>query len=136
MNSNSNSVVLVRKRTIPTERPQPAGEVSANLADRGCCVVSTTDPHGRNLGFLDPEPLLFHSSNSSVILTSLSGPRSRPTTSQKIWVLHELVKFNENRSALFQKIAALYFGAHLKGPIFLELECLYSPSTDLKWTDS
>jgi hypothetical protein len=24
-----NSVVLVRKRTIPTERPQPVGEVSA-----------------------------------------------------------------------------------------------------------
>jgi hypothetical protein len=28
-----------------------------------------------NLGFLDPEPLLFHSSSSSVILTRLSGPR-------------------------------------------------------------
>jgi hypothetical protein len=27
-----NSVVLVRKRTIPTERPQPAGEVSANFS--------------------------------------------------------------------------------------------------------
>jgi hypothetical protein len=27
-----NSVVLVRKRTILTERPQPAGEVSANLS--------------------------------------------------------------------------------------------------------
>jgi hypothetical protein len=26
-----NSMVLVRKRTIPTERPQPAGEVSANF---------------------------------------------------------------------------------------------------------
>jgi hypothetical protein len=39
-----NSVVLVRKRTIPTERP-------ATLADRGCRVVSATDPHGRNLGF-------------------------------------------------------------------------------------
>jgi hypothetical protein len=26
-----NSVVLVRKRTIPTERPQPVGEVSANF---------------------------------------------------------------------------------------------------------
>jgi hypothetical protein len=77
-----NSVVLVRKRTIPTERPQPAGEVSA---DGGCRVVSATDPHGRNLGFLDPEPLLFHSSSSSIILTKLSGPRSRPTTSQKIW---------------------------------------------------
>jgi hypothetical protein len=27
-----NSVVLVRKRTIPTERPQPAGEDSANFS--------------------------------------------------------------------------------------------------------
>jgi hypothetical protein len=35
------------------------------LADRGCRVVSATDPHGRNLGFLDPEPLLFQSSSSS-----------------------------------------------------------------------
>jgi hypothetical protein len=49
-----NSVVLVRKRTIPTKRPQPADEVSANLTDGGCRVVSATDPHGRNLGFLDP----------------------------------------------------------------------------------
>jgi hypothetical protein len=31
------------------------------------------------------EPLLFLSSNSSVVLTRLNGPRSRPTTSQKIW---------------------------------------------------
>jgi hypothetical protein len=27
-----NSVVLVRKRTIPTQRPQPADEVSANFS--------------------------------------------------------------------------------------------------------
>jgi hypothetical protein len=27
-----NSVVLVRKRTIPTERPQPADKVSANFS--------------------------------------------------------------------------------------------------------
>jgi hypothetical protein len=32
-----------------------------------------------------PEPLLFLSSSSSVVLTRLSGLRSRPTTSQKIW---------------------------------------------------
>jgi hypothetical protein len=38
-----------------------------------------------NLDFLDSEPLPFHSSSSSVILTRLSGPRSRPTTYQKIW---------------------------------------------------
>jgi hypothetical protein len=42
-------------------------------------------PTAVNLGFLDPEPLLFRSSSSSVILTRLSGHRSRPTTSQKIW---------------------------------------------------
>jgi RNase P subunit RPR2 len=27
-----NSVVLVRKRTIPTERPQPVGKISANFS--------------------------------------------------------------------------------------------------------
>jgi hypothetical protein len=31
-NKHKNSVVLVRKRTIPTERPQPADEVSANFS--------------------------------------------------------------------------------------------------------
>jgi hypothetical protein len=44
-------------------------------------VVSETYPTAVNLSFLDPEPLLLHSSSSSVILTRLSGPRSRPTTS-------------------------------------------------------
>jgi hypothetical protein len=41
------------------------------------------------LGFLDLKPLLFHSSSSTVIFTRLSGPRSRPTTSQKIWERQE-----------------------------------------------
>ena len=42
------SVALVRERTIPTERPPPVGEVSANfLQIEGCHVVSATDPHGR-----------------------------------------------------------------------------------------
>jgi hypothetical protein len=48
-----NSMARVRERTIPTERPQLVGEVIANFADRGCHVVSVTDPYGRNLGFLD-----------------------------------------------------------------------------------
>jgi len=43
-----NSVALVRERTIPTERPPPVGEVSANfLRVEGCHVVSATGPHGR-----------------------------------------------------------------------------------------
>jgi hypothetical protein len=35
--------------------------------------------------FSRPEPLLFLPSSSSIVLTTLSGPRSRLTTSQKIW---------------------------------------------------
>jgi hypothetical protein len=42
-----NSVALDRKRTIPTERPPLFGEVSVNLADRGCRVFIATDPHSR-----------------------------------------------------------------------------------------
>jgi hypothetical protein len=42
---HSDSVGLVRERTIPTERPPLVGEVSA---ERGAA-----DPYGRNLGFLD-----------------------------------------------------------------------------------
>jgi hypothetical protein len=42
-----NSVALVRKRTIPTERPQLVGEVVPTFADRRCRVVSATNSHGR-----------------------------------------------------------------------------------------
>jgi hypothetical protein len=77
-------MALVRKRTIQKERPPLVGEVSAKLEDR-CRVVSALDPTAVNLGVLDPQPLLFHSYNSSVILMRLSGPRSRLTTFQKIW---------------------------------------------------
>jgi hypothetical protein len=38
-----------------------------------CRVVGASDPLGRNLG------------TSSIVLTRLSGPRSRPTISLKIW---------------------------------------------------
>jgi hypothetical protein len=71
---------------IPTERPPLVGEVNANIlriegvawsAQRILTVV--------NLDILDPEPLLFHSSSSALTLTRLNGPRSRLTTSQKIW---------------------------------------------------
>jgi hypothetical protein len=40
---------------------------------------------GRNLGFLDRSRYFLLPSGSSVVLTRLSGLRSRPTTSQKIW---------------------------------------------------
>jgi hypothetical protein len=51
-----NSMVSVRERTTPTERPPLVGEVIPNflgIADRVCHVVRVTDPYGRILGFLD-----------------------------------------------------------------------------------
>src|SRR5215467_1853563 len=81
-----NSVALVRERTIPTERPPPVGEVSANFCgSRGVTWSVQRAPTAVNL-FSRPEPLLLYSSSSSVDLTRhtrLSGPRSRPTTTQK-----------------------------------------------------
>src|SRR5215510_10155041 len=81
-----NSVVLFRERTIPTERPPPVGEVSANFCGyRGVTWSAQRVPTAVNL-FSRPEPLLFYSSSSSVDLTRLtrlSGPRSTPTTTQK-----------------------------------------------------
>jgi CBS-domain-containing membrane protein len=46
----TNSVHLVRERT---EKLMPT------FADRGCHVVSVTDPYGRILGFLDSVQIKF-----------------------------------------------------------------------------
>jgi hypothetical protein len=49
----ADSVASVRKRTIPTERPPPVGEVSVNvLRIEGYHVISVMDPYGRILGFI------------------------------------------------------------------------------------
>jgi hypothetical protein len=55
------------------------------FADRG---VSRSQRNGSSrlyFRFSRPEPLLFLPSSSSIALTGLSGPHSRPTASQKIW---------------------------------------------------
>jgi hypothetical protein len=79
------SVVWVRERTILTERPPLVGEISVNVCGQWV-------PRGHRDGSLwphfwlsRPEQLLFLSSSSSIVLTRLTGPRSRPSTSQKIW---------------------------------------------------
>jgi hypothetical protein len=51
----------------------------------GCRVVSVMDPLRLQSRLSRPKPLLFLSSSSTIVLTKLNGPRSRPTTSQKIW---------------------------------------------------
>jgi hypothetical protein len=54
------------------------------FVDRGCHMVSATDLYGYILFFLDRSRYFIFQNSSSVVLTRLSGPRSRPTASQKI----------------------------------------------------
>jgi hypothetical protein len=62
-----------------------SAKVSANFygqrVSRGHCNGSPR-PYSR---VSRPKPLLFHPNSSSIVLTRLSGPRSKPTTSQEIW---------------------------------------------------
>jgi hypothetical protein len=53
------SVTLVRGRTVPAEQSPLIGDFMPTFVDRGCCVVSTTDPCGRILGFLDRSRYIF-----------------------------------------------------------------------------
>jgi hypothetical protein len=79
------SVALVGEQTMPTERPPLVGEVSANILRIECVAWSAQRiPTVVNFGFLDRSRYFFLSSSSSVVLTRLSGPRSRPAASQKI----------------------------------------------------
>jgi hypothetical protein len=82
----NNSVALVSVRIIPTGQLSLVGEDSANFfADR---KVSRCERGGSPTAVISIsrlEPLLFLPSSSSVVPTRLSGPRSRPTTAQKIW---------------------------------------------------
>jgi hypothetical protein len=58
--TRTNSVALVRERTIPTVRPPLVGEVSAKcLRIEGCRMVSAADPYGCNLDFLDRSRYFF-----------------------------------------------------------------------------
>jgi hypothetical protein len=62
----------------PSDRRLPAKWLPT-FADKGCHAVSVTYPYGRILCFLD-RSRYFLSGSSSVVLTRLSGPRTRPTT--------------------------------------------------------
>jgi hypothetical protein len=82
--TKKHSVAWVCERTIPTERPPLVENVSAKFCGQRV-------PRGQRDGSLRQyshlswqEPLFFLSSSSSIVLTRLSGPRSRPTASQKI----------------------------------------------------
>jgi hypothetical protein len=77
---------LVLKQTALTERPPLVCEVSANF----CGVAWSAQRIPMAVFSLSrPEPLLFLPCSPSIVLTRLSGPHFRPTTSQKIWECQE-----------------------------------------------
>jgi hypothetical protein len=62
-----------RRRRMPVQNKLRGFSLQANYTDQAAPW------------FTRPKPLLFHSNSSSIILTRLSGPRFKPTISQKIW---------------------------------------------------
>jgi hypothetical protein len=79
------SRALARQRTMPTKRPPLVGEVSASFSGQRVSRGQRNESPRPLISVFKTGAATFLSSSSSVILTRLSGPRSRPTTSQKIW---------------------------------------------------
>jgi hypothetical protein len=71
-------MVWVRERTIPTQRPPLVGEIIANICGLRVPRGQREGSYGRILDFLD-RCRYFSIKSSSVVLTRLSGHRSRPT---------------------------------------------------------
>jgi hypothetical protein len=124
LDTKKNSMASVRKRTIPTERPPLFSEDSANFfADRGCHVVSVTNPYGRILGFLDqsrycffqvaphlysrgwvdpiPDPLLFF------LVVPGNRIRGFRICSQELWTLDHRGGLDTNLLFLFNVLLLL-----------------------------
>jgi hypothetical protein len=78
-----NSMVWVRERTIPTEWPPLSAKWLPTFVDRGCHVVSVTDPYGRILGFLDRSTLWNRLAKSAWEYLTATQLKLRGTTSRK-----------------------------------------------------
>jgi hypothetical protein len=66
-----NFLSSVRERTIPTERSPLVGEASAKFADRGCHVVSVTDPYSQ---FWTGPIYIYTHTHTHLSLNSLISP--------------------------------------------------------------
>jgi hypothetical protein len=74
------SMVWVRERTMPTERPPLVGEAIANFLRIEGATWSAWRIPSTVFSVIYTGAATFLSSSSSVVLTRLSGPRSRPTS--------------------------------------------------------
>jgi hypothetical protein len=77
---NTIHIQLIKNRT---NDHRLSTKLERTFADRAFRIVSATDPPRPHSRFYRPEPLLFLTSSSTVVIARLSEPRSRPTTSQK-----------------------------------------------------
>jgi hypothetical protein len=90
--------------TVKKKKKLPGLSPRTNYADRVTAIVGEASanfcgmmvPRGQRDGSLRPYywssrqgTLFILPSSSSIVITRLSGPRSRPTISQKIWVRRE-----------------------------------------------
>jgi hypothetical protein len=74
-----------RLRGLSTRQPLVGKTLVATFADREVLRGQHNESPRPYSQLSRSEPLLSLLSSSSAVLTRLSGPRSRPTTSQKIW---------------------------------------------------
>jgi hypothetical protein len=74
--------LLVRKRTIPTERPPRPANLVPTFSGGGIAWSSQRIPTAVNLCFRDRSRYFFFQIAPQVILTRSSGPCSTPTVSQ------------------------------------------------------
>jgi hypothetical protein len=78
-----NSVAWVGERSILTELPLLVEQLVPTFEDRGCHVVSVTDPYGRILGFLDRSRYFFFQVAPQLYSRGWVDPVPDPL--QKIW---------------------------------------------------
>jgi hypothetical protein len=81
-----NSVALVCKQLYRLSDRRLSAKLVPTFADESVTWSVQRIPTAVNLSFLDPEPLLFRSSSSSVVLTRLSGPRLSSIIIILIWL--------------------------------------------------
>jgi hypothetical protein len=84
---NSNSEAFSQQRNILTERPPPVGEfLVPTFVDRGVWRGQRGgSPTVVNLSFIDRSRYFFFQIAPHLSSQELSGPRSRPTATQKTW---------------------------------------------------
>jgi hypothetical protein len=118
------SVAWIRERTVPTER-LPLGEVRANLTDRGCHVVSVTDPYGRITGtkiifcLAARLKILYRISHSCIKCRKWTRCKTRHATKLKT-LRRDIFRFRNSAVSVFcnrttcLRIQILIFSFHLR----------------------